>query len=572
MNPSTALASVLVDELVRNRVRDVVLAPGSRSAPLAFALHTADTAGRLRLHVRVDERSAGFLAVGLAKAAEWPVAVVTTSGTATANLHPAVLEAHQAGVPLLVLTADRPPEMRGVGANQTTDQLGMYGSAVRLFHEVGAPDERAGQVGYWRALACRAVLTACGALSGDPGPVHLNFALREPLVPDGTDSWEEALEGRPDGAPWTTAGEDRLPVSVVSSGELGAAPRTLLIAGPLSRATAQDVSELAAVRGWPLVAEPTSRAWGDAVPHGPLLLECTAWLEQHLPERVVVVGRPTLARSVQRLLRDPRVHVDVVVETPRWYDPALRARRVLPRDALGSLPDASGRGWSRDWYTAGSRAGAAVTGVLAGMVGPTGPSVARTVVDSLPAGALLVLGSSNPVRDVDLVATPRADVTPLANRGASGIDGTVSTAVGAALVHEGPGYALLGDLTFLHDANGLLLGPHERRPDLCLVVVNDDGGGVFHLLEQGAPEHAPAFERVFGTPHGVDLNALCAATGTPYERADDLAALRTALAPRPGLRVVEVRVERRDRRDLHGRLQTEVPHALDAPITPTAGS
>lgn len=565
MNPSTALASVLVDELVRNRVRDVVLAPGSRSAPLAYALQDADTTSRLRLHVRVDERSAGFLAVGLAKAAEWPVAVVTTSGTATANLHPAVLEAHQAGVPLLVLTADRPPEMRGVGANQTTDQLGMYGSAVRLFHEVGAPDERAGQVGYWRALACRAVLTARGALSGDPGPVHLNVAFREPLVPDGSDSWPEALAGRPDGLPWTTAGADHPPAPWMSGGERGEVPRTLLVAGPLSRATAQAVSELAAARGWPLVAEPTSRAWGDAVPHAPLLLGCTAWLEQHLPERVVVVGRPTLARSVQRLLRDPRVHVDVVVETPRWYDPALRARRVLPPDALGSVSGASDPSWGRDWHTAGSRVGAAVTGVLDSTVRPTGPGVARTVVDSLVAGALLVLGSSNPVRDVDLHAAPRADVTPLANRGVSGIDGAVSTAVGAALVHDGPGYALLGDLTFLHDANGLLLGSHERRPDLCLVVVNDDGGGIFHLLEQGAPEHAPAFERVFGTPHGVNLRALCAATGTPYELADDLAALRIALAPRPGLRVVEVPGERRDRRELHARVRAAVSRALDLP-------
>ncbi len=570
MNPSTALATVLVDELVRNRVHDVVLAPGSRSAPLAFALHAADTAGRLRLHVRVDERSAGFLALGLAKAAESPVAVVTTSGTATANLHPAVLEAHQAGVPLLVLTADRPPEMRGVGANQTTDQLGMYGAAVRLFHEVGAPHERPGEVGYWRALACRAVLTARGALGGDPGPVHLNLALREPLAPDGSDSWEEPLAGRPDGLPWTTAGEEHPPTTSVPVGELGEGPRTLLVAGPLSRATAQDVSEIAAVRGWPLVAEPTSRAWGDAVPHGPLLLGCAAWLEQHLPARVVVVGRPTLARSVQRLLRDPRVDVDVVVETPRWYDPALRARRVLPGAVLGSAADASAAdasdpSWSRAWYTAGRRVSAAVAGVLPATGRPTGPGVARTVVDSLPADALLVLGSSSPVRDVDLSATPRADVAPLSNRGASGIDGTVSTAIGAALVHDGPGYALLGDLTFLHDGNGLLIAPHERRPDLCLVVVNDDGGGVFHLLEQGAPEHAAVFERVFGTPHGVDLGALCAATGTPYELADDLAELRTALAPRPGLRVVEVRVERRDRRDLHARLQAAVSHALDSP-------
>ncbi|MCW2614708.1 MAG: menD, partial [Frankiales bacterium] len=204
MNPSTALARVLVDELVRGGVREAVLSPGSRSAPLAFALHDADAAGRLRLHVRIDERSAAFLALGLAKASGRPVPVVTTSGTATANLHPAVLEASHSGTPLLLLTADRPPELRGTGANQTVDQLALYGDAVRLFVELGTPGERAGDNAAWRSTTCRVLSAALGELGSPPGPVHLNLGLREPLTPDGDDTWLEALEGRPDGAAWTT--------------------------------------------------------------------------------------------------------------------------------------------------------------------------------------------------------------------------------------------------------------------------------------------------------------------------------------------------------------------------------
>ncbi|MDP9497013.1 MAG: 2-succinyl-5-enolpyruvyl-6-hydroxy-3-cyclohexene-1-carboxylic-acid synthase, partial [Actinomycetota bacterium] len=213
MNPSTALARVLVDELVRGGVREAVLSPGSRSAPLAFALHRAETRGRLRLHVRIDERSAAFLALGLAKASGRPVPVVTTSGTAAANLHPAVLEAAHADVPLLLLTADRPPELRATGANQTVDQIGLYGGAARLFAEVGVPEARAGSVAYWRALTCRALAAATDDGGGAAGPVHLNLALREPLVPDEDEQWVEPLDGRPDGRPWTqrVAAETRPP-------------------------------------------------------------------------------------------------------------------------------------------------------------------------------------------------------------------------------------------------------------------------------------------------------------------------------------------------------------------------
>jgi 2-succinyl-5-enolpyruvyl-6-hydroxy-3-cyclohexene-1-carboxylate synthase len=548
MNPSTALARVLVDELVRGGTREAVLSPGSRSAPLAFALHDADRAGRLRLHVRVDERSAGFLALGLAKESGRPVPVVTTSGTAAANLHPAVLEAAHAQVPLLLLTADRPPELRGTGANQTIDQVGLYGGAVRQFVEVGAPEARAGQNAYWRALTCRAVSAALGDLGTAPGPVHLNLGLREPLVPEDGD-WVEPLEGRPDSAPWTA----RAPAAAVSVMD-DLPPRTVVVLGDCGPELSAAALRLAAARGFPVVAEPSSSAAGPAVvPAAELVLAAPGWLDAHPPERVLVVGRPTLSRVVARLVGV--APADVVAGAGRWADPAQRAARVLPGvPAPGGAVD---DGWLPSWLAAGGTARAAADEVLAGS-GLSEPVVAAEVVSA--ADRLLVVGSSKPVRDLFL-AGGREGLRVLANRGVAGIDGMVSTAVGAALAHGRRTLALLGDLTFLHDANGLVLGPDEPRPDLTIVVVNNDGGAIFGLLEQGSPEHAEAFERVFGTPHGVDLQALCAASGTPYVRAASVPELRAAAAGQ-GLRVVEVRTDRAASVDLDREVRAAVARAL----------
>src|SRR5690606_34547409 len=253
MNPSTAMARVLLDELCRGGVRDVVLAPGSRNSPLAFALHDADRAERLRLHVRIDERSAAFLALGLAKAGRRPVPVVCTSGTAAANLHPAVLEAHHSGVPLIVLTADRPAELRDTGANQTTDQVKLYGGAVRFFADVAAAERRPGQNAYWRGIVARAVACSRGIRDRNPGPVHLNLAFREPLVPDLSGDWPESLVGRPNGARWTRI--DRITTERFTY--LPAGPRTVVIAGDGTDPQARWLAETA---GWPLLAEPSSGA------------------------------------------------------------------------------------------------------------------------------------------------------------------------------------------------------------------------------------------------------------------------------------------------------------------------
>jgi 2-succinyl-5-enolpyruvyl-6-hydroxy-3-cyclohexene-1-carboxylate synthase len=600
VNPSTALATVLVDELVRGGVREAVLAPGSRSAPLAYALQEAEVQGRLRLHVRVDERSAGFLALGLSKGRGGaPVVVVTTSGTAVANLLPAVLEAHHGGVPLVVLSADRPHEMRGTGANQTTEQPGIFAGATRFTADLPAPDVVAGEgrrAASWRATVCRALAAAGGLLGGDPGPVHLDVAFREPLVPDLTDTpagplpavdtdqappvqtgpgLPPALAGRADGRPWVDVRpivpETRRPAGAVSSIE--PVERTLVVIGDTGGvAGGREALDWALRRGYPVVAEPFAgpSARARALPHGPLLLTATGWLDAHPPERVVVVGRVTLARPVAALLRRPGVRVEVVTGTSEWPDPSHVASRVHPWSAVAAdlaedVEPGQRSAWARAWDDAGRALAEAVA--TAGLPWPSGLAVAALVHDAMPDDGVLVLGSSNVVRDLDLATTgrlgPRGGMRVHANRGLAGIDGTVSTSVGVALGLGRPTHALLGDLTFLHDANGLLVGPAEPRADLTVVVVNDDGGGIFTTLEPGEPERAGAFERVFGTPTGTDLAALCRAHGVRHDLVTTEGDLSRLVGERPdGVRVVEVRVDRATHRKAHADLRAVAAAAL----------
>ncbi|HET8616008.1 MAG TPA: 2-succinyl-5-enolpyruvyl-6-hydroxy-3-cyclohexene-1-carboxylic-acid synthase [Actinomycetales bacterium] len=573
MNPATALATVLVDELVRHGVRDAVLCPGSRSAPLAFALKAADDDGRLRLHVRTDERSAAFLALGLAKGSNRVVAVVTTSGTAVANLHPAVLEASHTGVPLLLLTADRPPELRGTGANQTTRQVSIFGDAVRWQHDLGVPDDRPGQVTTWRSTVSRAVLAATAARGGFAGPVHLNLPLREPLVPERGTAFTQTFGGRADGAPWTSA--RAVPAPPPPSPWWPSSPddgRTLVLVGDLPAAApgrtdwGAAAAGLAESQGWPVVAEPSSAgAWARALAGGSLLLACDDWLDQHRPDRVVVVGRVTLARPVARLLRDDRVRVDLVSDDPVWPDPAGRVRQVLPLRALADAEILTSEPATTPWLAAWQRASEAVSAATCTArqrQWPTGIAVAATVLESLAGDSTLVVGSSNAVRDLDLVGGGRGPAVT-ANRGLAGIDGLLSTACGVALTTDRPTYALVGDLTFAHDAAALQVGPSEPRPDLTIVVVNDDGGGIFTLLEPGEPEHSETFERVFGTPLGLDLASLCGATGTPHVLVQSPDQLRAELSSPPsGLRVLEVRVDRAGHREARERLRDAAVAAL----------
>jgi 2-succinyl-5-enolpyruvyl-6-hydroxy-3-cyclohexene-1-carboxylate synthase len=564
VNPATAFARVLVDELLRGGVTDAVLAPGSRSAPVALALAAAERDGRLRLHVRIDERTAAFLALGLAKASGRPVPVLTTSGTAAAHLHAAVLEADAAGVPLLALTADRPPELRATGANQTIEQAGLYGGAVRWSADVGVPEtgREEAQNRYWRSVVAKALLIASGALSADPGPVHLNLALREPLLPDddGPGELSGPWAGRSGGAAWTGAGP-----TPAARREPHGPSRTLVVVGDAPHALGRAAAALADACHWPVVAEPSSGAWVSegAMRGGALLLGAPEWLAQHRPDRVLVVGRPTLSRPVNALLADPGVRVETVAAFPRWAD-AVRASGHV---SVG-LPAAGGplaEGWRSAWAAASGQVGRIVDRVLDDRTGLTAARLARDVVAAMPAGALLVLGSSTPVRDVDRLAVPRGDLTVLANRGVAGIDGTISTAVGAALSHArsggGRAFALLGDLTFLHDLSGLLLGDGEEAPDLTVVVADNDGGGIFAQLEPGEDRFAPDYRRVFGTPHGRDLVAVAEALGWATTRVSDPSQLPAALSL-GGPRVVVVRTDQRAEAELAGELRRATARAL----------
>ena len=528
MNPSTALATVVVDELIRGGVREAVLCPGSRNAPLSFALHEADRLGRLRLHVRIDERTAGFLALGLSKASHLPVPVVTTSGTAAVNLHPAVVEAEYAHVGLVAITADRPEELRDVGANQTIRQVGLYGRSVAYGDDLSVDNRTT--VGRWRTAVDQAMARAVW------GPVHLNIAFRDPLVPDGDRSWSEPLDSEPAESRIHRGGK-----RAWGYGDLAGGGRAVVVAGDQALPDARGLAEAA---GWPLLAEPSSghRAGANALSTYRLLLED---LGDEI-DRVVVAGRPTLSRPVTRLLARTDLEVLRLRDDPR----------------TPGVTGTADKAWLRRWTDADHAARAAVAQVLADEP-LNGLSVARTVAAAVPATGLLVAGSSSSIRDLDLADPWDEAPLVLSNRGASGIDGTVSTAVGAALAHRGPAYALMGDLTFLHDNTGLVMGPAEPRPGLTVVVVNDDGGGLFTLLEQGDPRYADEFERVFGTPHGVDLAALCAATGTPHRLIGSADELWAELACEPsGIRVLEVRTDRGRTRNLHARVRAAVHDAV----------
>ncbi len=533
MSDSTSLAAAVIDAVRRGGGSDAVLAPGSRSAPLAFALHSADAARVLRLHVRIDERTAGFLALGLAKGSHRPVAVVTTSGSAVAHLHPAVLEALHVGEPLIVLSADRPAALRGTGANQTTDQVGIFGSRVPCV------DVAAGDV--------VAAVAAVEAAVRRHGPTQLNLQFADPLVPDepSRPQWDnlhtECLN-RPDAG---SAGEE--------SECLPSGPRTVVVAGDGAGPPARLLAERA---NWPLLAEPTSgaRTGSHALRTARLLLGTQ--LGQQV-ERVIVTGHPTLSRPVTRLIS--RADLDVVsVRGPGAVctDPGRVARHI---NAMPTAAAADADDWFDEWRAADERLSKAVDDLVGADPAGLPLRVAGEVAAALGPEGLLIVGSSSPVRDLDLMAAPYPAGQRrliIGNRGLAGIDGTVSTAIGAALGRRSSrSLAYVGDLTFLHDANGLILGPDEPRPDLTIVVANDDGGALFSTLEQGGPAFAESFERVFGTPHGVSIRALCEASSTAYERIDDLAQLRASLTKNPaGIRVLEVPISRADRQAFNDRL------------------
>ena len=540
MNPSTVQARIVVDELVRGGVRDVVLCPGSRNAPLAFALADADRAGRLRLHVRIDERTAGYLAIGLALGSGRPVPITMTSGTAVANLGPAVVEANYARVPLIILSANRPYELLGTGANQTMEQLGYFGTQVRAAISLGlAEDDRFdAQNAAWRSATCRVLAAATGARTANAGPVQFDIPLREPLAPEENSDPSDFPEGRPDGMPWTYTPT----VSFDQPLEIDLTTDTVVVAGH-GAGVHPNLAHL------PTVAEPT--APHPATPLHPLALPGLR------PKQVIMLGRPTLHRPVSALLADPSVPVFALTTGPRWPDVSGNSQATGTRAVTSGSPDPA---WLARCAEADEKAMAAVTGQLRAHPLATGLHVAAAVAAALRPGDQLVLGASNPVRDAALVGLNTEGIAVRSNRGVAGIDGTVSTAIGSALGFEagqrGRTIALLGDLTFVHDASGLLIGPTEPLPqNLPIVVSNDNGGGIFELLEQGDPRFSDVSSRIFGTPHDVDVGALCRAYHVE-SRQIEVDGLGSALdEPHEGIRVLEVKTDRSTLRQLHAAIR-----------------
>ncbi len=557
---NAAFAAALVDEWARSGVTDAVVAPGSRSTPLALALERNE---HLRVQVVLDERSAAFRALGLALASGRPVVVLCTSGTAAANFHPAVIEASYARVPLIVCTADRPPELRDTGAGQTIDQTHLFGRAVRWFCDPGPPvDELEAGVG-WRSLACRAVAESLGPPSG---PVHVNLPFREPLVPTGAPFVD--APGRRDGRPWTLstrATRAPAPADLARVTDLVRAhPRGLLVAGWGAGVSPITAARFAAGSGWPVLADPISqlRVPPFAISTYEALLRAPGFAAAHRPDLVVRVGAPLTSKIATAWL-GPAIAQILVDADGAWLDPARAASERFAVDAdalLSGVADLLGTPdpvstWRSEWRDAESRARAAIDAVLDTPGDAMEARVARDVAAALPNGATLVVASSLPVRALEWSMAPRAGVRVLANRGANGIDGFVSTVVGVAEAdRSAPTVGLCGDLCFLHDANGLL----GARGPATIVVLDNDGGGIFSYLP---PADLPEFEQLFGTPHGLDLVDVARAHGVAAERIDDAGKIAAAIAG-DDLRVIVVPIERAKSVERHRAVWNAVAHAI----------
>jgi 2-succinyl-5-enolpyruvyl-6-hydroxy-3-cyclohexene-1-carboxylate synthase len=545
INRTYAPVQAFVDELVRCGMRHVVTCPGSRNAPLALTL-----AGRPELQAVsvLDERSAGFFALGMAKATGRPVAVTCTSGTAAANLHPAVAEAWEARVPLIVLTADRPPELRDVGAGQAIDQLKLYGSAVKWFVEVGTHAPHRDTAIHHRALACRAYWTAAG---DRPGPVHLNFPLREPLAPEPEPLEAADWAGRRDGRPWTELREHTAAPHGDDVQELAARiasePRGAIVCGPTSEQVAEPAARLAAACGWPLLAEPTSGVRcgphdrSHVIAHYDVLLRVERFAAEHAPGLLLRIGDMPTSKP----LRGWAAEAEQVVLDPHaaWHEPTRRAELILRSaaapalDALAAAIDVRAPRTDADWLTSWRAADAQVPPALATAPDPFEPKVLAALEPQLPDGAVVWLSSSMPVRDVEAYfpQSPKR-LRFLANRGANGIDGVVSSAAGAALAGGAPAWLLTGELALLHDFGGLLAA-RRAGADLHIVCLNNGGGAIFDFLPLATHADAALFEEHIATPATADL---------------------AALAPE----VTEVRTDRRTNVELHRQVVERVARGL----------
>ncbi len=555
INRTYAPVQAMVDELVRCGLTHAVTCPGSRNAPLVLALAGDE---RLTAVSVIDERAAGFMALGMAKASGRPVVVTCTSGTAAANLAPAVHEAWQARVPLIVLSADRPPELRDVGAGQAIDQIRLYGSAAKWFVELGNAEPGVDWNAHVRATACRTWSAAAG---GRPGPVHVNLPLREPLAPVPEQLEPGSWQGRADGSPWTVVREHhRAPdgddVQALAE-RMAAAPRGVVVCGGGAGDVAEAATRLAARAGWPVLADALSGVrcghhdLSHVVAHYDVLLRDEAFAAAHAPGLVVRVGDTPTSKPLRAWLDG----VNHAVADPfgAWHDPARSVDTVLTADpaatcdALATALEMRAEGADPDWLESWRAADALVPPALAAIPDPFEPKVYAALADELPDGAQVWVSSSMPVREVEsFFPVSGADVRFLANRGANGIDGVVASAAGAALATGRPTWVLIGEVALVHDAGGLLAAGRAGA-DIHVVCVNNGGGGIFDFLPLPAHADADAYEQHVATPTGVEPAALAAVAGL----AD---------------RFTEVRTDRADSVRLHRELYDRVAERLSRSV------
>jgi 2-succinyl-5-enolpyruvyl-6-hydroxy-3-cyclohexene-1-carboxylate synthase len=561
-----------VDELARCGLREACTSPGSRSTPLVLSLVREP---RLRATSHIDERCGAFFALGLAKASGLPVALACTSGTAAANYAPAVIEAHEARVALIVLTADRPPELRDAGAGQTIDQIKLYGGAAKWFKEVDDQPATPERIRWLRGLACRAFWTA---LEGRPGPVHLNFSLREPLVlGEPLPRSEPGGGGRPDGRPWVRrsappAAADPTALEELA-GELERRPRALIVAGRAERdpELGRVLAGFAERARLPLLAEPTSgaRRGRCAVAHYDALLRDPEWGAARVPELVLRIGDLPTSKPLRQWLHGLTADTLQIALDPEnaWQDPAgavAISMPAAPRRLLEALAERPPAPHADDWLERWTVPDRAATSAIEAQLGELSePRVAAELGARLPGDATLVVGSSMPVRDVETFFPVRPDPPRvLANRGANGIDGTVSTAFGVAAAGGGPTVLLIGDVALAHDLGGLLAARRLDLP-LAIVLLHNDGGGIFDFLPVAA--EGDDFERHVATPHGLDFAHAAALYGLAHEpvsTAEQLDAAVSRALSEERATVIAVHTDRSENVALHRRVWEAVRAAV----------
>ena len=506
MNTSTSLARVVVRQLIEAGITDAVISPGSRNAPISLAMYAASEKGLLKLHIRIDERSAAYFALGLAKASSRPVPIVCTSGTAVANYHPAVLEAHHSNVPLLVLTADRPAILRRTGANQTTEQARIFGNAVRYFADVSGG-----------VFPLELPLDSLHR-----GPVHLNLQFEEPLLPDEDSNWLNEIKVAPRVKP---AGKSAGTLKVNTT-------RGILIIGhDRGGLTVAEVSKIASDLEWPVISE-DPLSFPEAISHAALFLASPAIRKNLVPETVVVVGRTTLSRPINALIASAKTQIVIdprmaTVDTYRVADQRfIAAPKVVSKPAD---PD-----WHEQWRKLSLRTAKLVSEIS----NWSESALARDLAVELT-GAVFI-ASSRPIRDLESFATPRTGIETFANRGLAGIDGNISTALGIATARPSA-TAIIGDLAFLHDLTGLV---GNTSANLRIIAINNDGGGIFSTLPQA---NVAGFETVFGTPHGLDLEKIAAGLGISAKTISSFAELKSELAkPISGISVLVCQMPNRE--------------------------